>query len=113
LNAQETPENAPILRQLEKLVALHDRLATDEAAFRRRCADELKRLKQRVAELDVQAQAASAEGAAAARDAQLADVEAKDAKKQQQLERALAERRCVSVCACDRCSRTPVDAHWR
>jgi chromosome segregation ATPase len=99
LDALETDENRPVLAKLKQLVALNESLRAHEAAFRRSCAAELTRLKALIAEAEQKARAAADEGGLAEREALLAEAEAKDARKREQLENALAERRCAIAAA--------------
>jgi len=99
LEALETPENAPLIKQLKQLVALNEALVAHETAFRRRCAAELHRFKERIAELQKIAAETASEGGEAEREALLADAERKDAAKFAKVKRALAERRCAIAAA--------------
>lgn len=98
LDALETDENRPVLAKLKQLVALNESLRAHEAAFRRSCATELARLKALIAEAEQKARAAD-DGGLAEREALLSEAEAKDARKREQLENALAERRCAIAAA--------------
>jgi hypothetical protein len=99
LDALETDENRPVLEKLKQLVALNEALRAHEAAFRRSCAAELARLKALIADAEQKAKAAADEGGLAEREALLSEAEAKDARKREQLENALAERRCAIAAA--------------
>lgn len=99
LDALETDENRPVLEKLKQLVALNEAMRTHEAAFRRSCAAELARLKALIAEAEQKARAAADEGGLAEREALLSEAESKDARKREQLENALAERRCAIAAA--------------